>query len=390
MQRSRPFPRRPAPGLTPSPAVPTAALAAASWAVRRGLRSRLLAALVRPLADDERRAAYWQQHIRIGVLLSEIAAWAVLGYGLLSSGPASGDPVVLGLAALVVVATPLLLLLPLARMVRDVRGPLLFYAWSVLDIVVICVAARRDGGESSPLSVLLFLTLTYMAMAYPVVGVAAMGAFMTVAYLLVVCTPGIGFAAGFVAIVLLAFTTTCVLGSYNSWEAYDQAVLLLRTQEHLAATDSLTGSLNRRAFLDRLRTVTAAAGPDVRHVVCLVDLDGFKAVNDTAGHAAGDALLVAVAVELGRCLRETDTVARLGGDEFAVLATAVDPSLDLAVAERVRVAVALAGAASCVTASVGVTAVRPGDDAHQVLRRADLAMYEAKARGGDGTRVLTG
>ncbi|WP_409330395.1 GGDEF domain-containing protein [Trujillonella humicola] len=86
---------------------------------------------------------------------------------------------------------------------------------------------------------------------------------------------------------------------------------------------------------------------------------------------------------LGAAVRETDTVARLGGDEFAVLATVTEPEDADTLAERIRKGVALAGAAAGVTASVGLTPVRPGDDDHEVLLRADQAMYRAKSAGGD-------
>ena len=155
----------------------------------------------------------------------------------------------------------------------------------------------------------------------------------------------------------------------------------------LAATDPLTGCLNRRAFLDRLDR--AAAGTDEGWVVCLVDLDGFKGVNDRAGHAAGDAVLRAVTAALGGVVRETDTVARLGGDEFAVLAE-VDPGGSEALAARLRDAVARIGADVGVTASVGVTDVRPVDEGHEVLGRADQAMYRAKGAGGSRVTVLAG
>jgi diguanylate cyclase (GGDEF)-like protein len=122
-------------------------------------------------------------------------------------------------------------------------------------------------------------------------------------------------------------------------------------------------------------------------VVCLVDLDGFKGVNDRSGHAAGDAVLRAVTAALGGVVRETDTVARLGGDEFAVLAE-VDPGGSEALAARLRDAVARIGAGVGVTASVGVTDVRPGDEGHEVLGRADQAMYRAKGAGGNRVTVL--
>ena len=124
--------------------------------------------------------------------------------------------------------------------------------------------------------------------------------------------------------------------------------------------------------------------------VCLVDLDGFKEVNDREGHLVGDGVLEDVAVALAAAVRETDTVARLGGDEFAVLArTAPDLPGEL-LAERLRAAVAVVGAGRGVTASIGVTTLSGGDDVEAVLRRADEAVYRARTSGGDGVDVSVG
>ena len=90
-----------------------------------------------------------------------------------------------------IVACPALLLLPLAEMMRDSRGPTMFYLWSIATTAVVIIGTRLDGGPSSPLDALLFLTLTYMAVAYSPYGVVAMGALMTAAYLLFVELPGL-------------------------------------------------------------------------------------------------------------------------------------------------------------------------------------------------------
>jgi diguanylate cyclase (GGDEF)-like protein len=354
---------------------------------RRSLVRRALSAvahgLYRPLASDVDRARYFVRHVRHGVWLSEVSACAALGYILLTSTPAHGNPFVLSLAILVILASPALLLLPLAEMMRDRRGALLFYAWSILDTLIVAVVARIDGGAISPLFCLLFITLAYMAVAYPPCGVVAIGGLMTASYLLIVALPHITLSAWFFAVVMAAFTMICAMASANSWGAYDSQVLLIRTQEKLAATDPLTGVANRRPFLDRLKAAIARAEAGGQSVVCLVDLDGFKAVNDRAGHAAGDALLKAVAAALGAAVRDTDTLARLGGDEFAVLAS-VSPTFSAeTLAERLREAVRGVGVAVGVTASVGVAAVRGGDHQDDVLYRADSAMYAAKTSGGD-------
>ncbi|MGZ4643398.1 MAG: diguanylate cyclase domain-containing protein [Blastococcus sp.] len=359
---------------------------------RTGMLRRLAAALrdglYRRLAEDDDRAAYWIRHVRNGVLLSQIAAVAALGYVLLTPTAAHDSPVLIVLATLIVVTTPLLLRLPLAAMMRDHRGPMLFYGWSILVTAIVTIASRVDGGAASPLFSLMFLTLAYMAVAYPPCGVVAVGGIMTGSYLLLVALPHLTLTALFYAVVMTSFTTICAMASTNSWAAYDRQVLLIRTQETLATTDSLTGIPNRRAFIDRLSAAVNAAAWGHQTVVCLVDLDGFKAVNDAAGHAAGDAMLRSVGAALGAAVRETDTVARLGGDEFAVLADISVAFSAEELAERLRQAVAAVGGPSGVTASVGVAEVQPGDDVEDLMHRADAAMYRSKSAGGNRVTSL--
>ncbi|MFI5910903.1 diguanylate cyclase domain-containing protein [Dactylosporangium sp. NPDC051541] len=158
----------------------------------------------------------------------------------------------------------------------------------------------------------------------------------------------------------------------------DELVRSLRDTQRLlheqATHDALTGLPNRTLFNERLG---GAAG------AILIDLDDFKAVNDTLGHPVGDGLLVEVGRRLRAAVRETDLVARLGGDEFAVLTT--DPQPGDVVAERILAELSAPvhthGHVLTVTASVGVAARGAGDDAQALLRHADIAMYAAKRRG---------
>jgi diguanylate cyclase (GGDEF)-like protein len=353
---------------------------------RSGLALR--AGLYRPLADDDARVAYWIRHVRIGVLLSELSAAAVIGYVLQTHTPGRHNPVILVLCGLVMVGSPLLLLLPLAAMLRDSRGPTMFYLWSIATSTLVIVGTRLDGGATSPLDALLFLTLTFLAVAYSPYGVVVMGLLMTAAYMVFVELPGLTTSGMFFLAVMLAFTMICAMASSNSWAAHDRQVLLMRTQETLASTDPLTGIPNRRAYLERVSEAVDAAAWGHQTVVCLVDLDGFKAVNDAGGHAAGDAMLRAVGSALGSAVRETDTVARLGGDEFAVLADISVGFSGEVLADRLREAVARIGHPSGITASVGLAEVQPGDDVEDLMHRADAAMYRSKNAGGDRVTVL--
>ncbi|MCW2505247.1 MAG: putative signaling protein [Actinomycetia bacterium] len=157
---------------------------------------------------------------------------------------------------------------------------------------------------------------------------------------------------------------------------------------HLAFHDPLTGLANRALFHDRVQHAIARQSREAASIAILyVDLDGFKGVNDSRGHAAGDALLTMVAQRLLWCARPSDTVARLGGDEFAVLVEHLrdDESASGLAGRIVSVLtdpVELPGALATVGASVGVAVRQPGGvPAGELLRQADCAMYAAKVSG---------
>jgi diguanylate cyclase (GGDEF)-like protein len=155
--------------------------------------------------------------------------------------------------------------------------------------------------------------------------------------------------------------------------------------EKLALYDALTGLANRRLFHDRLEQAFLSAQ---RHgtgfALMLLDLDRFKDINDTFGHHSGDAVLEQLATRLRDVARASDTVARLGGDEFAlVLQGAADSASALFVAERIDVALdepfVVDEARLQVDASIGIAIFpRHGEDAEQLLKRADVALYASK------------
>ncbi|WNV75775.1 sensor domain-containing diguanylate cyclase [Geodermatophilus sp. DSM 44513] len=154
---------------------------------------------------------------------------------------------------------------------------------------------------------------------------------------------------------------------------------------HRAATDPLTGLHNRAEFLRRLARVTAAVPAAGAPAVLFVDLDDFKRVNDSLGHAAGDEVLVAVAGRLRHAVRAGDAVARLGGDEFAVLLAAGPAERVDEVAARLTADLGAplqaAGRTLTVTASIGGARAVPGDTPETLLHRADTAMYGVKSGG---------
>jgi diguanylate cyclase (GGDEF)-like protein/hemerythrin-like metal-binding protein len=159
---------------------------------------------------------------------------------------------------------------------------------------------------------------------------------------------------------------------------------------YLAFSDGLTGLANRTLFLDRLRqTLLASRRTGVGFALLACDLDGFKCVNDTYGHEAGDQVLRVAAETLRSCCREVDTAARMGGDEFALILPGVsDPDGAALVASRLIVAlgepIAVDGDSCSVGASVGIALYpRDGRTIETLVRAADAAMYASKASGGN-------
>ncbi len=158
----------------------------------------------------------------------------------------------------------------------------------------------------------------------------------------------------------------------------------LRESHRQAITDDLTGLGNRRHLIDRLgAAIESAAARDGQLALLLVDLDGFKELNDTLGHSAGDEVLRQIGPRLSQILREQDTLARLGGDEFAVVLSPGDEATASAAGLRLRAALeqsfGVGGIRLHVDASIGI-ALFPehSRDALGLLQRADVAMYEAK------------
>ncbi len=157
---------------------------------------------------------------------------------------------------------------------------------------------------------------------------------------------------------------------------------------HQAHHDALTGLPNRTLLRDRAdRALQRGRRDGSRTCLLFLDVDRFKVVNDSLGHAAGDQLLVQIAARLDEALRPADTVARFGGDEFAVLCEDMAEEQDgVAIAERALAALAqpfgVAGRELAVTVSIGVALSTPASSAESLLRDGDVAMYRAKELGG--------
>jgi diguanylate cyclase (GGDEF)-like protein len=164
---------------------------------------------------------------------------------------------------------------------------------------------------------------------------------------------------------------------------------------HMSRHDPLTGVNNRAGLRDRIETTLAKARRrQLPFAVLFIDLDHFKAINDTLGHHAGDAVLLEVAWRISQCVRTSDLVARLGGDEFAVLLDELNPGdVPYVVGERILTSlerpIALPGGDVVVTGSIGVAQYpEVSGSVDDILKAADTAMYLAKRRGRNNIQVV--
>jgi diguanylate cyclase (GGDEF)-like protein/PAS domain S-box-containing protein len=183
---------------------------------------------------------------------------------------------------------------------------------------------------------------------------------------------------------------------YASFEDITQRIRLGNELQRQATTDDLTGVANRRSLMGRLASEFERVQRHPHLTCCLLalDLDLFKGVNDTWGHAAGDAVLLHAARLMGRATRQHDLVGRTGGEEFTIVLPDTSADEACALADRLRHSIAAtpvphAGVGISITVSIGVSLIAPGDTGiDAVLARADRALYQAKAQGRNQVRRL--
>jgi diguanylate cyclase (GGDEF)-like protein len=199
-------------------------------------------------------------------------------------------------------------------------------------------------------------------------------------------TPGVPalpqlFASGTLVVFSVFSTTSIVLRQMLALDRMNKRL------SELSNLDELTGLFNRRHLISELRRQLDRVARGAGCGLMMIDLDGFKRVNDQMGHDAGDVLLMDIAHALMAETRTVDLVARYGGDEFVVVLPDLSPEGALPVAERIVAAVSRVGrerwADSPVTASIGLTVALAEDDVATLLRRADAQAYAAKRAGGD-------
>ena len=275
----------------------------------------------------------------------------------------------------------LFVLIPQEREVRSRGREPFFGLWSVTQIALTAVVVAADGGSTSPLALLFFIPVIFAALTYPLASVVAIGALDFVAYVAV----GVAGAqpdpeyVGFFAFCLACTAVLC------GWHARNQE----RRRSALALVsraDPLTGCLNRRGFEERFEAELSRSLRSGRPVgLVMIDLDHFKQVNDSRGHAAGDEVLRWAVEVMEDAVRPMDTIGRVGGDEFAVVVPGAGPDDTAAVARRIVRALEPRA-----PASAGV-AVFPADgaDGDELHRAADAKLYAGKRGRGPEVEMTT-
>ena len=329
--------------------------------------------------EDRSEIRFRVESIDIGIRLTLLMCAAGMLYALYTWHDRGGRQLILSLLGISAAVALLIYLLPRERIVRSAFCEPFFLFWSVLQIAVITVVYGADKSTTSPLALLFFIPLVYAALSYPLLSVLAIAGFDFLCY--------IG-AVSFVFTRLGLDSIDQPKPEYSGFFAFTLAVIAIlctwyaRQQDNrrtelarISRADPLTGCLNRRGFSERFEAELNAAERSGQPLALLgIDLDNFKQVNDTIGHAAGDELLIWVVQVLQETLRPTDWVGRLGGDEFAVLLPGASRGNAVEVADRVRYALT-----EKAPATIGI-AVFPvdGADAEELLQRADAELYTRK------------
>jgi len=329
--------------------------------------------------EDRSEIRFRVETIDIGIRLTLLTCAAGILYALYTWDDRGGRQLIVSLLGISAAFALLVYLLPRERIVRSRWREPFFLTWSILNILVITVAYGADRSPTSPLALLFFIPLVYAALSYPLLSV------ITVAAVDFLCYVG---AVSFVFTKLGLDTAEKPKPQYSGFFAFTLAVIALlcswyaRHQDRrradlarISRADPLTGCLNRRGFGERFQAELNAAERSGQPLGLLqIDLDKFKQINDTQGHAAGDELLIWVVRTLEEAMRPTDWVGRLGGDEFAILLPGASRGNAMEVADRVRYALT-----ERAPASVGI-AVFPidGGDPDELHRRADTELYTHK------------
>jgi diguanylate cyclase (GGDEF)-like protein len=262
------------------------------------------------------------------------------------------------------------------------RHPVPFYAAAFGGIPAMTMMQAYSGGAASGYSVLVMMAMIWFGLQASdrelFIGIGVL-AICSYGPMLIFSSAAYPTEWGHATLLVLVGAT--VAGTLRTLSR--ETVRLTNRLRREAVVDALTGVLNRRGWEESARAELARAARAHKPVVlATIDLDGLKRVNDTMGHDVGDRLIAETAERMSTALREGDIVARLGGDEFAALLS--DASLDhgLETIRRLREVTPPLGGFSA-----GVVAWKQGEDLHETLRRADVALGAAKVAGGGQVEI---
>jgi diguanylate cyclase (GGDEF)-like protein len=319
--------------------------------------------------------SYWRHQLTVNGWMCTAVAIAVATYAVLVDRP-SVPLITQGILGIVIAWT--VAWAPTDRLLLHGHGPPLFAGWSALTILWCATLVRTDGHLG--LLTVFAAPIVFAQIAYPPrlaarVAVAAWAAALLTAS--TVTTGSLAGASGTLGM-LLVIAVGGVAAARQHWTAAEHARHTIDALVEEAHIDQLTGCMAPGPFRTLVANLTDTDGV----AVAMVDLDDFKAINDTHGHPHGDRVLADVGDALRRTVRAGDVVGRIGGDEFAVVLQGIhEPAQARAVAERLDRAVRTVG----VTASIGIAVGATGRSGPRALGRADELMYAAKR---SNTRIL--
>jgi diguanylate cyclase (GGDEF)-like protein len=296
---------------------------------------------------------------------------------------------------------------------RDMAGQLRVIGFGLIDIAVITFIVHRMGSVSTTMASLYIFHGVVNALVVKRRAALALALLGSLSYLAILIAEWEGWlahapdaisathgelggraaAASALVVAMLTIASTLVVSRLvRSIRRRERQLVRANEMLHnLAERDPLTQLYNRRYLLDRIDYELARVRRGHPLALLLVDLDGFKAVNDVHGHLEGDHVLRRVAAVFKRATRETDVVGRFGGDEFVIVLPDSDPDQARNVADRlvvdVRAECGTPDAKTPITASVGLGVAAAEDSANDLVGRADRAVYLAKAAGGDQIAV---
>jgi diguanylate cyclase (GGDEF)-like protein len=329
--------------------------------------------------EDRSEIRFRVESIDIGVRLTLLMCAAGILYALYTWNEGPGRRLIVSLLGIAAVVALAIYLLPHEKVVRSRWREPFFFSWGVLNVLLITIVAGADQKATSPLALLFFIPLVYAALSFPLLPMVGLAAIDFLCYVGAIsfALTRLGLSAadnprpeysGFFAFTLAVIAVLC------TWYARHQDA---RRSDlaRISRADPLTGSLNRRGFEERFEAELNAAQRSGQPLGLLqIDLDDFKRINDSSGHAAGDELLIWVVRAVQDMLRPTDWIGRLGGDEFAILLPGASRGNADEVADRVRYTLT-----ERVGASIGI-AVFPIDGAEpeELHHHADAELYQVK------------